>query len=184
MLRIGIGQQAGAHSQRWQPLGVEAGGAECSFRLCGQVGVLVGQVAGCLQVGIDGLAGNEQVHDLGGALEDAVDAQIPHQLFNGDRPLPAGMLRGSGLVAAAPADLEEFVGDPAGDFRAEELGQGGLDAHVLHTGVGQGCGEFEDCLHGEGVCRNVGNLFANRLVFPHRLAPLDAGVGPFPGDLQ
>ena len=92
MARIGIGQQPRAHGQRGQPLGVEAGGAQGSLRLGLQVGVLAGQVPGGLQVRIDGLAGNDQVHDFGGALEDPVDPQVALQLLHRDRAFAAGPL--------------------------------------------------------------------------------------------
>ena len=66
------------------------------------------------QVGVDGLAGDEQVHDLGRALEDAVDPQVAQHLLGGHGALAAGGQRLGGLVAAAAADLDQLVGDPPG----------------------------------------------------------------------
>lgn len=63
----------------------EPGGVELA-RLgtgTGQLGRLAGgeQVTGGLQVLIDRLTGDEQVHDLGRALEDPVGSHVAHELF-------------------------------------------------------------------------------------------------------
>ena len=49
------------------------------------------------------LAGDHQMHDLGGAFEDPVDAQIPKHLLGGHPSLTAGGQRLGGLKAASTA---------------------------------------------------------------------------------
>src|SRR5690606_39836475 len=106
-------------------------------------------VAGGLQVGIDRVAGDQQVQDLGGAFEDAVDAQVTQDLLGGDGAFAGGPQRLGGLVAAAAADLDEFVGHLPGGLAAPQLGQGGLDADVAAALVGHVGGQVEHGLLGE-----------------------------------
>ena len=51
-------------------------------------GVRIDDVARHAQVLVDRLAGDEQVHDLGRALEDAVDPQVAQQLLDRERRSP------------------------------------------------------------------------------------------------
>jgi hypothetical protein len=55
---------------------------------------------------VDRLARDQQVHDLGRALEDAVDAHVAQRLLDRHRLLAARLQRLGGLVAAAAADLD------------------------------------------------------------------------------
>jgi len=47
----------------------------------------VHQGSGHAEMRVHGLAGHEQMHDLARALEDAVDAEVAHEPFDGDRRL-------------------------------------------------------------------------------------------------
>jgi hypothetical protein len=60
------------------------------LRLLPQVSLRVDDVAGDRQVGIDRLAGKQQMHDLGGALEDPVDSQVAQDLLGRYPALAAG----------------------------------------------------------------------------------------------
>jgi hypothetical protein len=129
-------------------------------------------------------SGDQQVHDLGGALEDAVDAQVAQELFGGDGALAAGAQRLGGLEAASAADLDEFVGHEPGHLGGVQLGEGALDADVVAVFVGHLGGEVGDGLQGEGGGGDEGDLRADGLVVGDGLAPLLAGGGPLAGDLQ
>src|SRR5262249_47925100 len=59
-----------------------------------------------LEMLVDGLARHEQMHDLARALEDEVDARVPHQALDGHGKLAAAFQRALRLVAASAADLE------------------------------------------------------------------------------
>ncbi len=83
------------------------------------------------QVLVDRLAGDEQVHDLGRALEDPVDPQSRSSCSTGHRPLAAGRQRRRRLVAAAAADLQQFVGDPPGPSRWSTAWRRRLDPDVV-----------------------------------------------------
>ncbi|GAA3295333.1 hypothetical protein GCM10020295_22250 [Streptomyces cinereospinus] len=170
--------------QLGQPLGVEGAGLRARPGLVLEGLVRVDQVTGDREVGVDRLAGDQQVHDLGGALEDAVDAQVPQHLLGGHRPLPARPQRLGGLEAAAAADLHQFVGHQAGHLRAVQLGEGGLDADVVAVLVGHLGRQVHHGLQREGGGRDEGDLGADRLVQGDRFAPLLAGGRPLPGDLQ
>ena len=87
-------------------------------------------------MGVDGLAGDQQMHDLRGALEDPVDAQVAQELLGGDGALAAGGEGVGGLEAAAAADLDQFVGHQPAHLGAVQLGEGGLDADVVAVLVG------------------------------------------------
>lgn len=121
------------------------------------------------EVGVDGLARDQQVHDLGGALEDAVDAQVAEHLLGGDGAFAAGAQRVGGLEAAAAADLDQFVGHEPGHLGAVELGEGGLDADVVAVLVSHLRGEVDDGLEGEGGRRDERDLGAHGLVQGDRL---------------
>ena len=71
-----------------------------------------------LQVLVDRLAGDQQVHDLRRALEDPVDAHVAQQLLGGHRLLAARRQRLRGLVAAAAADLDHRVDGLPAQLRA------------------------------------------------------------------
>ena len=82
-------------------------------------------------MGVDGLPGDEQPHDLAGALEDPVDAEVAQHLLGRYRSFPPVGQGLGGLVAAAAADLDQLVGDQPGHLAGVQLGQGGLDPDVL-----------------------------------------------------
>src|SRR5512133_2138403 len=103
-----------ADGQLGQPAGVEAAGRRGRPGLAGEAGLRVDQAAGDREVLVDRLAGDEQVHDLGRALEDAVDAQVAQTLLGADRALAAGGQRGGRLIAAPTAQLDQLVGDQPG----------------------------------------------------------------------
>ncbi|CAM3627728.1 hypothetical protein NORO109296_00565 [Nocardiopsis rhodophaea] len=126
-----------ADDQRGEPGGVEAAGAGEGLGLGRVVRVGVDDVPGHGQVGVDRLAGDEQVHDLRGALEDPVDAQVAEHLLGGDAAFAARGQRIRGLEAAPAPDLHEFVGDLVGHLRGPELGDGGFEADVVPLVVGE-----------------------------------------------
>ena len=141
------------------------------------------QLAGDLEVLVDGLARDQQVHDLGRALEDAVDAHVAHHLLDRDRLLAARLQRLGGLVAAAAAHLHQLVGDLPAQLRGVELGQRGLDADVVALVVGQPAGDVEHRLEAERGRGDEGDLLRDGVVLADRLAPLDALLRPLAGDL-
>ena len=122
---------------------------------------------------VDRLAGDQQMHDLAGPLEDAVDPQVTDHLLDGHRLLAAVLQRLGRLVAAATDDLHQVVGDPARNLRAVELADGRLDADVVALVVGDPAGDVDHRL--ETVCRrrDVGDLLRDGVVLADRLAPLD-----------
>ena len=65
-----------------QPLAVEQPGLPRRVRLGLEVAVSEQQPARGLKVRVDRLAGDQQVHDLARALEDAVHAHVTHALLH------------------------------------------------------------------------------------------------------
>ena len=173
-----------ADRQLWQPAGVEAGRPEGGAGLLGRGRVGLGQVAGRVQVDVDRLPGDEQLHDLRRALEDTCHAEVAEDLLSGHWTLAAG-LQGSGcLIAAAASDLDHLVGDPPGHLGAPELGQRGLQPDVVALLVGQLAGELDHRLHPEGDPGDLSDLLGDGVVLPDRAAPLDPLVGPLADDLE
>ena len=91
-LAVGAALLPFAGHEGGEPLGVEARRLDGVLGLVGQRGVGIEHAARRLQVLVDGLARDQQVHDLGRALEDPVDAHVAQHL-----------LRGDGLLAARPS---------------------------------------------------------------------------------
>ena len=133
---------------------------------------------------VHGLAGDQQLHDFRGPLEDPVDPHVAELLLGRHGAFAAGLERVRGLKASAAADLHQFVGDPEANLAGPQLGQRRLDPDVLLPGVGHSGGQFKDGVQGESAGGDEGDLLAHRLMLADGLAPLDAGVGPFAGDLQ
>ncbi len=137
-----------------------------------------------LQVLVHHLAGHEQVHDLGRALEDLVDAVVAHHALDRDRvvaPRGEGLL---GLVPAPAADLHRLVHDLPGPVGDPLLRRRRLEADVVAAAVGHLGGEAGHRLHGEGAGGDVGDLVGDRLVLADRLAPLHALVRPAAHDAR
>ena len=86
-LGIGRRQLAPSGHQRREPAGIEAGRPCGGLGLVGHVDVRIDDVAGRLQVCVDGLAGDEQVHDLGRPFEDPVDPRVAKDLLCRHGPL-------------------------------------------------------------------------------------------------
>ncbi len=149
-----------------QPLGVEAAGLRGAAGLVRQGLVGIDDVAGHRQVGVDRLPGDDQPHDLAGALEDPVDAHVAQRLFGGERALAPGGQRVGGLIAAAAADLHQVVDQPPALLGAVELGEGGLDPDVVAVLVGHQRGHVHDGFQSEGHARDGGDLLRDRLVGP------------------
>ena len=147
-------------------LGVEHGGAD-------------------LEVGVEGLAGDEEAHDLAGAFEDGVDAAIAQETLDGDGLLAAAGEGLGGLVAAAAADLHGLVDDLPGPLGGPELADGGFEADVgVLVAVDEAGGVEDHGFHGEGLGGHAGELLGDGGVLADGGAPLDAVAGPFAGDRQ
>ena len=163
-----------ADGQAREPVGVELAGADGGLGLRREVAVALEDLAGDLQVLVDGLAGDQQVHDLGRALEDAVDAHVAQRRLDGHRLLAARLERLGGLVAAAAADLHQLVERPASPCSERvELRDRRLDADVVLLVVGQAGGDVEHRLEAERGRGDEGDLLRDGVVLADRLAPLD-----------
>ncbi|CAM4153165.1 hypothetical protein NOGI109294_26155 [Nocardiopsis gilva] len=172
-----------ADDQRGEPGGVEAAGAGERLGLGSVVGVRVDDVPRHGQVGVDRLAGDEQVHDLRGPFEDPVDPQVAEDLLGGDAAFAARGQRIGGLEAAPAPDLHQFVGDLVGHLRGPQLGDGGFQPDVVALVVGELRGQVDHGLHGIRRGRDEGDLLGDLLVLADRPPPLDALARPLAGDL-
>src|SRR4051812_34544400 len=173
-----------ADRQLGQPLRVELRRLHGDAGLLLEVAVALEDVAGHLEVLIHRLAGDQQVHDLRRALEDAVDAHVAHDLLHGDGLLAARLQRLGGLVAAPAADLHQLVGDLPAQLGGVELGDRRLDADVVALLVGQAAGDVEHGLQAEGAGGEERDLLGDRVVLADRAAPLHALVAPLARDLR
>ena len=144
----------------------------------------VDERAGDLEVLVDRLARHEEVHDLRGALEDEVDAQVAHRALDADRRLAARRERALLLVAAAAADLHRLVDEPPGLDGVPLLRRRRLEPDVVALLVGERLGEVGDRLHREDGRGHLGELVRDRLVLADLLAPLDARGGPLAAELE
>ena len=115
---------------------------------------------------VDHLARHEQVHDLGRALEDLVDAVVAHDALDRHRLLAARRERLLGLVAAPAADLHHLVDDLPRARRVPLLGGRGLEPDVVAAAVGHLGREARERLHREGVRGDLRDLVRDRLVRP------------------
>ena len=120
-----------------QPLAVEQPGLHRRIRLRLGVAARHEQSARGLEVGIHRLAGDQQVHDLARAFEDAVHAHVAHHLLHGHGLLASRLERLRGLVAATAPDLHQLVDHLPRELRAVHLAQGGFDPDVVALVVGQ-----------------------------------------------
>ena len=114
------------------------------------------QVARCGQLCVHGLTGQQQVHDLAGAFEDPVDADVTEHLLDRDGALATGGQRVGGFVAAASSDLEQFVDDLVPDLAGPEFGERGFDADVVASLVGHVPGQVQHRLERERCRRDEG----------------------------
>src|SRR5215475_6689244 len=76
-------------SESRQPASVEQARLRSGLDLVRGAGVRIDDRPRNGQVCVDGFPRDEQVHDLGRALEDAVDPQVTHYLLDRNRPLAA-----------------------------------------------------------------------------------------------
>ncbi|MCC6498243.1 MAG: glutamate decarboxylase [Propionibacteriaceae bacterium] len=150
-LTVRAGHEAGA--QGGQPAGVEPGRLGDCIGLGALGGVRVDDVAGYAEVGVDGLPRDQQVHDLGRALEDAVDAKVAQDLLHLGRALTPGLQRVGGLVAASAADLGQLVGYLPRHLGGVQLDQRGLDTDVVGLVVGEHAAQVEHRLQSRRCCR-------------------------------
>ncbi len=135
-------------------------------------------------MGVDGFPGDQQLHDLTGAFEDPIDAQVAQHLLGRDGPFATVGQRLGCLVATATADLHHLVGDEPRHLARVQLGERGLDPDVLAALVGHHRRQFDDRLHRECRRGDERDLLGNRLVPPDGLTPLDPLGGPLTGDPQ
>ncbi len=142
------------------------------------------EVTGHVKVLVHRLTGDDQVHDLGRALEDAVDAHVAHHHLNWHRTQTAGLQGRSGLVASAAAHLHELVRDAPAHLGAVELRDRGLDAHVVALLVRETAGDVEHRLESKRRRRNKRDALRDLVVLADRLAPLDALTGELAGHLR
>src|SRR5262249_38073883 len=149
-LAVRPGPLALAGHQRGQPLGVEPAGLRRRAGLARGRDPRLDQPTGPRPVGGHRPAGDEQLHDLRGTLEDPVDPHVPHHLLGGHAPLAARGQRLRGLITAAAADLHQLVHDPRAHFRAVQLGQRRLDADVVALVVGELAGQLDPPLEAVG----------------------------------
>jgi hypothetical protein len=94
-----------ADRQLREPFRVEPTGLDRRVRLRLEVAVALEEVTGYLEVLVDGLARDQQLHDLARSLEDAVDPHVTQHLLGGNRLLAPGEQRVGGLVDAAAANI-------------------------------------------------------------------------------
>lgn len=80
---------------------------------------------------IQRLAGDKQMHDLGSAFDDRIDAYVAQDTL--DRPivLPAGFERALRFISLPAADLQRFIGDEPAVAGAEIFGDGRLETDIL-----------------------------------------------------
>ena len=141
-------------------------------------------VPGDLQVPVDRLAGDEQVHDLARALEDQVDTEVAHDALDGHRLLAPGSQGVGGLVAAAAADLQRVVDDPPPRLGVVQFRDRRFEPDVVAPPVGHRAAQLGYRFHRERVRRHRPDLLRDGVVLADRLAPLHALVGPGAADLQ
>jgi hypothetical protein len=130
------------------------------------------------------LAGDEEAHDLAGALEDAVDAEVAHHPLHRDRQLAARRERVGRLVAAPAADLQAVVHDLPPHLRRPQLGDGGFQADVVLGLVRQRRRQLGHRLDGEGVGGHVAQHLRHGVVLAHGRAPLHPLRRPLARDLH
>src|SRR5690606_5254230 len=87
-LAVGAGYAALADEESGHPAGHVHAEPGQALELVAGGGLRVDHRAGALEMRVDGLACDEQPHDLARALEDQVDAQVAHQPLDRDRLLP------------------------------------------------------------------------------------------------
>ncbi len=174
-----FGQQRPAEPARRVPPGVERRHLRQRGELRGQRLVRVDDRARDLQVLVDHLAGHEEVHDLGRALEDLVDAEVAHHALDGDRARrrarrATARSRSRGRRGSASSRRRS----PRPRYGVPLLRRRRLEADVVAAAVGHLGREVRDRLHREGARRDVGDLVRDRLVLADGLAPLHALVRP------
>ena len=135
-------------------------------------------------MGVHGLAGDEQAHDFGGALEDRVDAHVTQISLDGVRRVSAREQRGVRLVAAASSDLQRVVYDAQAGFRCPQLGDRGFESNVEGLRVGHSRCELDHRLHCEGFSGHPAEHLCDGVVLAYLTAPLNAGPGPISAHLE
>ena len=166
------------------PPGVVDARAESRLDLLPHGRLGVDEIPGDAQVGVHRLAGDEQPHDLAGALEDQVDAEVAHHPLDRLRSLTAASEAVRGLVAAAALDLERVVHDPPAGLGVPHLCHRGLEPDVGVAAVGEERGEIGHRFHREDLAGHASQLLGDGIVLPDRRAPLHPLRGPEPGKLK
>src|SRR3954451_14504488 len=124
-------------------------------------------------MGVHRLAGDEEPHDLAGALEDQVDAIVAHHSLDWVGALAPASETVRRLIAAAALDLERVVHDPPAHLSAPHLGHRGLEREVCVAPVGHKRSEIAYRPHRKNPARHIPDLLCEAIVLPDRLAPLD-----------
>lgn len=128
------------------------------------------RLASDLEMGVDRLAGDEQPHDLGRALEDQVDPPVAEGSLDRVGPLATVAERIGGFVAAPALDLYGVVGDSPAGFRVPHLGDRRLEPDVGLRAIGEQGSQVAHRLHGERLGRHPSNLLGHRVVLADRLS--------------
>ncbi len=124
------------------------------------------------QVGVDGLAGDEQVHDLGRALEDPVDPQVAQHLLGRHRALAAGRSESAVSYPRPPRTCTSSSAISQAISLAHSLASAASIRMSLRAGVGQLRGQLEHRLEPEGGRGDERDLPGDRAVRADRAAPL------------
>jgi len=153
----------------------------------GQTGLLqtaltLEKLAGDLEVLVDGLARDQQAHDLARSLKDAVDPHVTQDLLRRDRLLTPGEQRLRRLVTAAAPNLHQVVDHPPPELGGVELGDRRLDPDVVLLVVGEPAGDVDYRLEPERTGGDERELLSDGVVLADRLAPLDPFARPLAGD--
>ncbi len=90
-----------------------------------------------LHVRIDRLASDEEMLDLAGAFEDAIDAHVAQDAFDGIGLFAALAQRLRRLIPSASANLHEMIRALPRRLGVEQFGHGGLEPKIDIAAVGE-----------------------------------------------
>src|SRR5207244_680621 len=104
------------------PGGVMSAGLRRGSELLARRRLRKQDLVAALHVRIDRLASDEEMLNLGGSFEDAIDAHIAQDPLDGIALLAAGTERLRGLEPASAANLQQLVRRVPRHFRVEQFG--------------------------------------------------------------